>query len=34
MILQKAGDSREALLHQVRDLVAKCAARHTSERHA
>ena len=26
-ILHKAGDSREALLSQVRDLVAKCAAR-------
>jgi CheY-like chemotaxis protein len=25
-ILQKAGDSREALLHQVRDLLADCAA--------
>ncbi|MBA3833563.1 MAG: response regulator [Chthoniobacterales bacterium] len=27
-ILQKAGDSREALLKQVRDLVSNCAARH------
>ncbi len=27
-ILRKAGDSREALLKQVRDLVSNCAARH------
>ncbi len=27
-ILQKASGSREALLNQVRDLVANCAARH------
>ncbi len=27
-ILHKAGDSREALLKQVRDLVSNCAARH------
>ncbi len=26
--LQKTGDSREALLKQVRDLVSNCAARH------
>jgi len=29
-ILQKAGDSREALLKQVRDLVANCASRQKS----
>jgi len=33
-ILRKAGDSRTALLNQVRDLVAKCSARHRSEEHA
>ncbi len=33
-ILQKAGGSRAALLKQVRDLVANCAARHKSEEHA
>ncbi|MGI9087970.1 MAG: response regulator [Chthoniobacterales bacterium] len=33
-ILHKAGDSREALLKQVRDLVANCAARHKSEENA
>ncbi len=32
-ILHKTGDSREALLKQVRDLVANCAARHKSEGH-
>jgi len=32
-ILHKAGDSREALLSQVRALVANCAARHPSEAH-
>ncbi len=32
-ILHKAGDSREALLNQVRDLVADCAARHKNEAH-
>jgi hypothetical protein len=26
-ILHKTGDSREALLRQVRDLIANCAAR-------
>ena len=33
-ILRKAIDSREALLNQVRDLVAKSAARQKSEEHA
>jgi PAS domain S-box-containing protein len=33
-ILRKAGDSRTALLNQVRDLVAKCSARRRSEEHA
>jgi PAS domain S-box-containing protein len=33
-ILRKAGDSRTALLNQVRDLVAKCSARPGSEEHA
>ena len=33
-ILHKAGESREALLNQVRDLVANCATRQTSEEHA
>ncbi len=32
-ILHKAGDSREALLKQVRDLIANCAARHKTEAH-
>ena len=32
-ILHKTGDSREALLKQVRDLVANCAARHKSDGH-
>ncbi|MEO6970392.1 MAG: hypothetical protein ABI217_05820, partial [Chthoniobacterales bacterium] len=32
-ILHKGGDSREALLNQVRDLVADCAARHKNEAH-
>jgi PAS domain S-box-containing protein len=33
-ILRKAGDSRTALLNQVRDLVAKRSARRRSEEHA
>jgi PAS domain S-box-containing protein len=33
-ILRKAGDSRTALLNQMRDLVAKCSARRRSEEHA
>ncbi len=33
-ILQKAGDSRKALLDRVRELVAHSAARHKSEEHA
>jgi len=33
-ILRKAGNSRTALLNQVRDLAAKCSARRRSEEHA